>query len=70
MWRARTKVDFIGPPLVITCTEANTWKEAMIRVMAIRKLVGFRSGTVMERNRCSPVAPSISEASYKSLEMP
>src|SRR5208282_1120814 len=62
-----------GPPLVMTKIVSNAFSASMTRITAATTINGQTNGTVMKRNICQPLAPSITAASYGSigrLEMP
>jgi hypothetical protein len=56
-----------GPPDVMTWINANESKKANdVFVTSRNRLIGVKSGNVMYRNRCHPVAPSTRAASMRS----
>src|SRR5580658_8427485 len=59
-------LDVPGPPLVITKIVSNAFSASMTRITAATTMNGQISGTVMKRNICQPLAPSITAASYGS----
>ena len=62
-----------GPPPVNAYTVSKTWAALMIPVTVTKNSVGRSIGSVMRRNRCHAVAPSVRAAlwmSYGIARMP
>jgi hypothetical protein len=47
-------------------TSLNSWSEAIVLMISVKKIAPLIIGTVMLRNCCQALAPSIFAASYSS----
>src|SRR5690606_10386299 len=56
-----------GPPLLITQMVSNHFKASIVRNSKAMTNAGLRSGKVMNRNACQPLAPSMRADSYGSV---
>ena len=65
----RTSVEWIGPPPVVIQTRGKTCIVQMKSSMAMLMMIGVSCGMVMLQNFCTPLAPSMVAASYKSTGM-
>ena len=63
------QVDFPGPPFVRFRDSSNSCRVPLVDVMVVSRMVGFRSGTVILKNVCIGLAPSIFAASYTEYSM-
>ena len=66
---ADTIVELPGPPEVMSQINVNCLNTHTVSRIRIVVRIGYRAGTVMYRNRCHALAPSILAASYISAEM-
>ena len=58
-----------GPPCVMIYGSANNWKNPIMVMTPINKVVGASIGIVMDLNCCQQLAPSIRAASYSCSGM-
>src|SRR5690606_5918490 len=65
-----TLVERNGPPSVMMCTCVKDRKASMVPTTMRKKTVGEIMGSVTERNKVQPRAPSIRAASYSSSGTP
>ena len=61
-----TSVFWPGPPWVSRKIRSNSRKASMPRIVSAIRISGVRSGIVMCRRVCQPLAPSIAAASSDS----
>lgn len=55
---------YAGPPFVKFMDSSNNCNVPFVDMIAVNKIVGFNSGTVILKNVCIGDAPSILAASY------
>ena len=55
---------YAGPPFVKFIDSSNNCNVPFVDMIAVNKIVGFNSGTVILKNVCIGDAPSILAASY------
>ena len=56
-------LDVPGPPFVMTKIVSKVFSASIIRITAATMMNGQTIGTVMKRNICQPLAPSMIAAS-------
>ena len=62
-------VVFCGPPAEMAKIWSNTCQVPITPRVSTKKIVGFIKGTMIRRNRWTPVAPSTAAASSSEGEM-
>ena len=55
---------FAGPPFVRLTDSSKSCNVPLVDMIAVNRIVGFKSGTVILKKDCTADAPSILAASY------
>jgi hypothetical protein len=63
MYQTIVRVEFAGPPKVVTAIESKTWNEPMMLVTKTKTMVGLSKGRVILQKLFQGPAPSIRAAS-------
>ena len=70
MYFAKTVVAVPGPPSVSVKMRSKVLKLFIVSIITTKNVEEVSIGTVIRRNICQELAPSMRAASYKDGEMP